>query len=270
MTDPAVPVTTDLHELRIADGEDWAVRSAEALAQEIATAVARRGQCLLALSGGSTPWPALAALADRDLAWDKVIVLQTDERLVPLDHPDRNLAAQRQVLDGLDVTWLPLPVDELLAALDGAPWPDAAFDGSAEVGVDRRRGPGGVAPAELDRILGEFAARLISVADDPPVIDVAQLGLGVDGHTASLIEGDPAIEELRRPIAVTDRYDGHRRVTLTRPVFDRARAIVWLVAGRAKAAPLGRLLSGDLSMPAGLIRPARSVVVADADAARQT
>lgn len=242
----------DLHRLEIEPVETWAVRAADRLAAEIGESIARRGRCLMALSGGTTPGPVLAELARRPLDWAMVTVLQVDDRLAPMSDPRRNLAGIKAAFEGLPVSWLPLPVDRLLR--DGQP-------NTADDPPPPR--------AEVDTALGELTSRLIELADDPPVIDIAQLGLGEDGHTASLVPGDPAVSELRRYAALTGPYQGLRRLTLTRPMFDRAHCVIWLVKGQSKAEPLGRLLAGDMSIPAGLIRPRHSLILADADAARQ-
>lgn len=247
----------DLHQLRIEAVDDWALRSAELLAQAIEAALGQRGRCLLVLSGGSTPRPVFDELALMDLRWERVMLLQADERLAPDGSPDRNLTQQQEAFEGCGATWLPLPVDRLLKA--------AAASSDGESLLDRRPPAGVVA-----EILGDFNARLVEFADEPPVVDIAQLGIGTDGHTASLLPGDPALDELRRYVALTGLYQGHRRLTMTRPVFDRARLVVWLARGHEKAEPLGRLLTGDLSIPAGIIRPRQSVIVADSDAARQS
>lgn len=235
-------VADDLHTLDIAANERWPERAAEVMAAAIAASIDRSGRCLMALSGGSTPAPVFEALAGKDLLWDKVTILQVDERIVPADDEGRNLGQQRRAFENLGARWLPLPVDEILAADDDA----------------------NVAAA-LDR----FVMDLIELADDPPILDLVHLGLGDDGHTASLVPGDPLVNEMRDYVGLTAEYRGTRRMSLTRPVLDRARMVVWLVSGASKAEPLGRLLSGDMTIPAGLIRPAHSVVLADADAARQ-
>jgi 6-phosphogluconolactonase len=239
-------VSDDLHILDISDNDRWVGRAADVLAAAIEASVDRTGRCLLALSGGSTPDPVFRDLAGRDLPWSKVTILQVDERLVPADDPARNLAAQRDALGDVGASWLPLPVDELLAA----------------------SGPDG--PARCSAVLDRFTMELVALAEDPPILDVVHLGLGDDGHTASLVPDDPLVDQMRDYVGVTGDYRGTRRVSLTRPILDRARMVVWLVRGEAKAEPLGRLLSGDTSIPAGLIRPPHSVVLADADAARQT
>ena len=235
-------MANDLHTLDITANERWPERAADVMEAAIAASIDRSGRCLMALSGGSTPAPVFEALAGKDLLWEKVTILQVDERIVPADDEGRNLGQQRRAFENLGAHWLPLPVDEILAANDVA----------------------NVAAA-LDR----FGMDLIELADDPPILDLVHLGLGDDGHTASLVPGDPLVDEMRDYVGLTGEYRGTRRISLTRPVLDRARMVVWLVSGASKAEPLGRLLSGDMTIPAGLIRPAHSVVLADADAARQ-
>lgn len=230
----------DLHRLEVEKVDDWAACSADHLAALIERSIAERGRALVALSGGTTPRPVFHELATRELGWDQVIFLQTDERLVDAESADRNLRLQRQAFDHLPVTWMPLPVDELMRA-----------------------------DADVEAILGSFVASLTALADDPPIIDVVQLGLGGDGHTASLFAESPALSVLRTYVALTEPHAGHRRLTLTRPIFDRARSVVWLVSGSSKAEPLGRLLAGDLSIPAGMVQPRHSTIIADTDAARQ-
>ncbi len=237
----------DLHTLDISSNERWPERVADVMAAAISDAVSRTGRCLMALSGGSTPAPAFHELASRDeLPWDKVTILQVDERLVPSDDSDRNLLQQQEAFGSVGAQWLPLPIDELLAVADQ---PDA--------------------DARFAAILDRFCFELVDLADDPPKLDLVHLGLGDDGHTASLVPGDRLLGEMRDYVGLTDLYKGTRRLSLTRPELDRARMVVWLVSGPGKAEPLGRLLAGDMTIPAGLIRPAHSVVLADSDAARQ-
>ncbi len=235
----------DLHRLDVVAVEEWVGYAADALASAITDSIEQRGRCLFALSGGSTPGAVFAELATRDLAWNQVVLLQADERLVEQSSPDRNLVEQRHAFDGLGVTWMPLPVDELL---------DEDRSGDEEA---------------VEAVLAAFTDHLLELAGDPPVIDIAQLGLGADGHTASLVANDPALDELRAYVAMTNHYQGVRRLSLTRPVFDRARCVIWLTRGQEKADPLGRLLAGDLSIPAGTLRPRYSLIIADDEAARQ-
>lgn len=244
----------DLHTLDISAPDRWAERAADVMAAAIEQSITRSGRCVMALSGGSTPAPVFDALADRDLLWEHVTILQVDERLVAADDPARNLAGQRQALGHLGADWLPLPVDDLLALAATR----AAADPDADL-VDQG----------AREILGRYRAALTDLAEDPPVLDLVHLGLGDDGHTASLFPGDPLVTELRAYVGLTGEQNGVRRISLTRPVLDRARMVVWLIKGSNKAGPLGRLLGGDLSIPAGLVRPAHSVILADAEAARQ-
>ena len=237
----------DLHRLEILSLHQWAKQAAVHLAEAITEAIERRGRCLIAISGGTTPGSAFDHLATIALDWDRVVILQVDERLAPAGSEGRNLVRQRESFADLPVTWLPLPVDDLLP-----------IDADAANLAD-----------EAAPLIAAFSDRLIALADDPPVLDIVQLGLGHDGHTASLFPDDPALVDLRHYVALTGCHHGHRRLTLTRPVLDRARLVLWLVRGVAKAQPLGGLLAGDLTMPAGLIRPRRSVILADTDAARQ-
>ncbi|MEM9891807.1 MAG: 6-phosphogluconolactonase [Actinomycetota bacterium] len=246
-------MSDDLHRLVIFDDDEWAEETARLLAERIQTIIDARGHCTFALSGGSTPAPVFHALAQRELDWDRVVLLQADERVVPADDPARNLVMQREAFADLPVAWLPLPVDQLL-----------------EEGTALDLDPASAPPiAERSGAVAAFVEQLHRLADDPAVVDVIHLGLGDDGHTASLFPDDPALQVLRDPVAVTGEQAGHRRMTLTRPVLDRARSVFWLVRGSSKVPALGRLLAGDLAIPAGLVMPAMSVVVADAAAARQ-
>ncbi len=238
-------MTSDLHTLDISPVDRWAERAAEVMAAAIAQAIARSGRCLMALSGGSTPLPVFSELANHDLGWERVTIFQVDERIAEAGSPLRNLTAQEEALGHLGANWMPMPVDALLGVTEPH------------------------AQARTCAILDGFATELVGLADDPPILDLVHLGLGDDGHTASLFPGDPLVDELGSYVGVTAVHNEARRVSLTRPVLDRARMVIWLVRGSAKVGPLGRLLHGDLSIPAGLIRPAHSVVLADTDAARQ-
>jgi len=263
-------MTLDLHTLRIEPVDRWAEASADLFAQGILAAIEQRGRCLMALSGGMTPRPVLAALAKRDLPWDRVVLFQADELLVPIDSEVRNLPAQKEALAHLPVTWVPMPVDELLIPeiLD-APEEKRVRSCVEQLDVLERRRQPSKESGPVDAAIKKFSCRLVELTDDPPVLDIVQLGLGVGGHTASLLPGDPSVNELRQYVAITGRYKGHRRLTLTRPVLDRAKLTIWLVRGANKRVSLNRVLAGDLSIPAGLIRPRQSVVIADEDAAVQ-
>lgn len=191
-----------------------AARAAAVIAARAAGAIARRGAFRLALSGGRTPGLMLRYLADCGLDWDRVTLFQVDERMVPDDDPRRNLVHLRAALVGAPARIVPLPVDE--------PNPDEAC----------RR----------------YARRL------PPRLDLVHLGLGTDGHTASLVPNDPVLEIGDRQVALTGaRYQGTRRMTLTYPALARAREILWLVTGDEKRPALAGLLSGDRRLPAARV-----------------
>lgn len=195
--------------------EQLGARAAEVIADDLRAAIDARGVATLALSGGSTPAPMLRALATSAVPWDRVHVLQVDERVAAEGDPARNLVGlERDLLRRLDVPPAgvhPLPAD--LARTDPAAAATAA------------------------------TSTLLEVAGAPPRIDVVHLGLGDDAHTASLVPGDPVLEETAAGVAVTGPYRGHRRLTLTFPVLAAARHLVWLVAGATKAAPLARVLA---------------------------
>jgi 6-phosphogluconolactonase len=222
----------------LADADAVAREAARAVAAAAREAVASRGRFVLALSGGRTPWLMLRALADEEMPWSDVHLFQVDERIAPAGDPERNLTHLRESL--LDRAALPtrqiyaMPVEE----------------------------------ADLDAAASSYARTLERVAGAAPVLDLVHLGLGTDGHTASLVPGDPALELTDRDVAVTGAYMGRRRMTLTYPILNRARRILWLVTGADKAAMLPRLLAADASIPAGRVDQDRAMVLADSAAAR--
>jgi 6-phosphogluconolactonase len=192
--------------------------------QELQTRIANRGHASIAVSGGRTPWPVFERLSEAQLPWGAVDVYQVDERVAPPGSADRNLTGLAEtVLDRVPAAAHPMPVD--------APDLEAAAD--------------------------RYAAEL------PPALDIVHLGLGDDGHTASLVPGDPVVEIEDRLVAITDTYRGHRRMTLTRPAIDGAGLILWIVSGSDKAEMVDRLIAGDTSIPAGVISQERAVLVTD-------
>jgi len=216
--------------------EDVSRRVAAVIAGAAREAIALRGRFLLAVSGGRTPLPMLALLAAEDLPWDRVHVFQVDERVAPPGHPDRNLTGLRGAL--LDrVPLLPSAVHAMPVERWG-----------------------------LEAAAARYAAELRALAGTPPRLDLVHLGLGEDGHTASLFPGDAALAA-EDDVTVTGVRNGRRRMTLTRPLLDGARQLVWEVVGAGKARPLSRLLRADPGIPAGRIRRERALVVADAAAA---
>jgi 6-phosphogluconolactonase len=119
----------------------------------------------------------------------------------------------------------------------------------------------------LEAASEQYATTLKQIAGAPVVLDLVHLGLGPDGHTASLVPGDPVLDVTEADVAVTGAYQGRRRMTLTYPILNRARRIIWLVTGREKAEMLARLKERDASIPAGRVRQQAAVVLADQEAA---
>ena len=222
----------------LADAGAVAKEAARVIAAEARAAVAARGRFVLAVSGGRTPRLMLRALADEDVPWTSVHVVQVDERIAPAGDPDRNLTHLRLSL----LEHAPLPAERIHAM----PVEDADVEAAA-------RG---------------YARTLERIAGTPPVLDLAHLGLGPDGHTASLVPGDPVLSVVDRDVAPTGVYMKRRRMTLTYPILDRSRRILWVVTGVEKAAMLSRLIAADASIPAGRVRQERALVLADREAAR--
>ena len=206
-------------------------------AGEARGAVAVRGRFIMAVSGGHTPWAMLRALADQDVPWPDVHVVQVDERVAPAGHPDRNLTHLQESL----LAHCPLRPEQVHAMPVESP--------------------------DLESASAEYAATLQKIAGIPAVLDLAHLGLGPDGHTASLVPADPVLDVTGVDVALTGPYQGRRRMTLTYPMLNRSRRIVWLVTGREKAEMLARLCETDRSIPAGRVRQQQAVVLADREAA---
>ena len=179
----------------------------------------------------------LRALVDEDVPWEHVHLLQVDERVAPAGDPDRNLTHLRESL----LDHVPLPSEQIHAMP--------------------------VEAADLEAACAQYAATLRAIAGSPPVLDLVHLGLGPDGHTASLVPGDQVLDVTDVDVALTGPYQGRRRMTLTYPVINRARRILWVVTGADKVTMLGRLLDGDPSIPAGRVQRDSAVVVADRAAA---
>lgn len=210
-----------------------AAAAAEFIATEARAAVAARGRFLMAVSGGHTPWIMLRALAAKPMPWDRVHVFQVDERVAPAGDPDRNLTHLQESLLGR----VPLRPEQVHAMP--------------------------VESADVDAGARAYSATLSAVAGMPPVLDLVHLGLGPDGHTASLVPGDPALDVSNTDVALAGPYQKRRRMTLTYPAIDRARRVLWVVTGAEKVAMLKRLLDEDRSIPAGRVRQDDAVVFAD-------
>lgn len=214
----------------LADDRAAARRAAELIAADGAAAVAEHGSFGFAMSGGRSPWAMLAILGELEqMPWAETSLFQVDERIASPGSEDRNLT---HMILGLSM--------EHQSALRPMPVTQRDPDGAAR----------------------EYEATL------PERLDLVHLGLGPDGHTASLVPGDPVLEVSDRRVALTDgAYQGHRRMTLTYPAIDTARKVLWLVTGAEKRDPLAKLLAGDPSIPAGRVENEAMIVVADAAAA---
>ena len=221
----------------LVDADAVARAGAAFTAEEARGAVAARGRFVVAFSGGHTPWKMLRALADEKVPWRAVHVVQVDERVAPAGDPDRNFTHLR---------------DSLLAHCPLRPEQVHAMP---------------VESADLEAASSRYALTLRDLAGAPAVLDLVHLGLGPDGHTASLVPGDPVLDVTGADVAPTGVYQGRRRMTLTYPMLNRSQRIVWLVAGRDKAEMLARLSKGDYSIPAGRIHQGNAVVFADREAA---
>ena len=216
-----------------ADSQAVANAAAEFIAAEARRCIAERGRFNIAVSGGDTPGMMLRALADRSVPWDEVHVFQVDERVAPLGDPARNLTQLHECL----LAHVPLSPEQVHAMP--------------------------VEHADLDAAARSYAAVLCTIAGTPPVLDLVHLGLGVDGHTASLVPGDSSLDVMDAEVALAGPYQGRRRMTLTFPAIDRARRVLWVVTGASKAAMLKRLQAGDRTIPAGRVRQSRALLLVD-------
>jgi 6-phosphogluconolactonase len=212
----------------VPDATGLAARAAELVATQATSAVADHSRFTFAVSGGHTPWTMFADLMKRTVPWEEVEIFQVDERVAPDGDPDRNLTHLRDTLGATPVQVAAMPVTE----------------------------------ADLEAAAAAYARLL------PVTMDLVHLGLGPDGHTASLVPSDPVLDVTDRLVAVTRPYQGHRRMTLTYPALERADHTLWLVAGDDKRPALAKLLAGDPSIPAGRVRARRSTILADAAAAQ--
>jgi 6-phosphogluconolactonase len=221
----------------LADPDAVAQSAARFIAAQASSAIAERGQFKLAVSGGRTPWAMLRALAVLPVDWTSVQVFQVDERVAPPGDDSRNLTHIGESL----LARAPLPAANMHAM------PVEATD--------------------LAAAAARYAQTLASVAGTPPVLDLVHLGLGPDGHTASLVPNDPVLDEDFADVALTQPYQGHRRLTLTYPIINRARCVLFVVTGPDKVTALRELRAGDANIPASRVRGGRRLVFADAAAA---
>jgi 6-phosphogluconolactonase len=209
------------------DAAAVAQRAAEVVAQHARAAVLEHGAFTFAVSGGRSPWAMFAELVDHDFPWDHTAIYQVDERVAPAGDESRNLTHLQQSLPATSLSSVhPMPVE---------------------------------AP-DLNVAARDYAKQL------PTRFDLIHLGLGPDGHTASLVPGDPVLTIDDRDVALTQPYQGHRRMTITYPVINHARALLWLVTGADKVGALKGLCEHDQSIPAGRVAAQNAVILADAAA----
>ncbi|MFG2122645.1 6-phosphogluconolactonase [Streptomyces sp. NPDC048710] len=207
------------HELEVvADPDTVAGTAAAFVARPTRACVRAHGRFTFAVSGGHTPWAMFARLAHEHVPWEHVAVFQVDERVAPDGDPDRNLTHLRESLGAAPAEVIAMPVND----------------------------------ADLDAAAAAYGRSL------PERFDLVHLGLGPDGHTASLVPRDPALEVSDRLVALTAPYMGHQRMTLTYPALARARQVLWLITGADKREPLSRLVAGDRSFPPAGSRRRRS------------
>jgi 6-phosphogluconolactonase len=227
-------MTSELNVEVLDTADAVANRAAQAIAALAREAIEARGRFLFAVSGGHTPWVMLRALAAAQVPWPAVRVFQVDERVAPAGDGDRNLTHLKESL----LEHAPLRPEQILAM-------------PVEAG-------------DLDRAAAEYAQTLERECGSPHfVLDLVHLGLGPDGHTASLVPGDPVLNVCDRDVAVTGPYQGRRRMTLTYPAINRARHVLWVVTGAEKVQMLDRLVHGDAGIPAGRVSREKALVLAD-------
>ena len=212
------------------DADAVARRGAELIAEAAREAVAAHGEFAMAASGGHTPWAMYGQIEEQELPWSRTQIFQADERIAPAGSSERNLTHLIAALSiGAQGSLRPMPVND------------------ADPGAAARR----------------YGDSL------PEALELVHLGLGPDGHTASLVPDDPVLDVTDTRVAVTGReYQGVRRMTLTYPELNRARRLLWIVTGESKREPLAKLLAQDRSVPAGRVEPSgESLVLADRAAA---
>jgi 6-phosphogluconolactonase len=226
------------------DAEHVAARAADWLVARTGAALAARGRATLAFSGGSTPWPIIERFSVQPLPWERIWITQVDERLVGRDDPRRNLRELERILFAhgrlAPSHLLAMPVDSLRQA-------------ASESG--------------RSAIIEAHVQRLRELGFDTP--DIVQLGLGADGHTASLLPNDPLLESRDATVGLSREHEGVRRLTLTLPALARARELLWIVTGEAKSRRLAELWEGRGDTPAERLPREHAIVICDAAAAQE-
>lgn len=220
----------------LADVDSVAREAAAIIAEDARARVTQINRFVMAVSGGRTPWRMLRALAAETMPWESVHVVQVDERVAPAGHRDRNLTHLRECL----LEYAPLRPEQIHAMP--------------------------VEELDLEAAAMRYAETLQDIAGSPPILDLVHLGLGSDGHTASLVPGDSVLDAFDVDVAITGVFEGRRRMTLTFPIIDRSRRILWIVTGSEKREMLLRLRRGDIAIPAARVSRDQALVLADLDA----
>ncbi len=215
-----------------------------ALARHVAewmteTALASKSAFRVSLSGGSTPRALYGLLASdafvRRFPWERVFWYWGDERFVPHDHPESNYRMTREAM--LSKAPVP-PANVHPVPADGTP-DDAAL--------------------RYERTL-QAAYGAATLDPSRPLFDITLLGLGPDGHTASLLPGEPVLEERKRWVAAVSHGRPEVRITMTYPVIDSSRHVAFLVAGKEKAAMVGAIRAGGSTVPAARVKPVGDLI----------
>lgn len=216
--------------------DEVAKEAAIYIADRIRENVARKGSFTMAISGGRTPWEMIKELAKEDLHWEKVFLFQVDERIAPDAHPDRNLTQLFKAIEGTKLV-LRLNIFPMRVTADN-----------------------------LNEACEEYADHITRLTENGK-FDLIHLGLGTDGHTASLVPGDAVLAVQDKTVAITgDTYQGRHRMTLTYPLINQAAKILWVITGAEKAEMLNRLLHQDPSIPAGKIDQHHAIVLTEESA----
>lgn len=214
-----------------------ATEAALYIADRIRESVAKKGFFTMAVSGGRTPWQMIKELAKEELPWEKVFLFQVDERVAPDGHADRNLT-------------------QLFNSIQGTPL------------VTRLNiFPMHVIAEDLEEACDQYAEN-IKLITETGKLDLIHLGIGTDGHTASLIPGDAVLDVQDQAVARTSNpYQGRDRMTLTYPLINQAEKILWIITGKEKAEMLSRLISQDPTIPAGNVSQSRAIILTEESAA---
>lgn len=226
----------------LSDSEALALRAVDVVVAASVLAIDERGVFVWAVSGGSTPRRMLELLSERtDLDWSRTHLFQVDERVAPDGSDDRNASM-----------------------LDSALLTEPFLDANSPAGIHLMP----VTSNDLDAAAARYAELMDSHAGSPVVFDLVQLGMGSDGHTASLIPDDPILDVDDVDVAMTGEYQGRRRMSFTWPVLDRAKHLLWVIGGASKQDAVQQFLDNDPAIPATLPTQARATVLLDAAAHR--